>query len=139
MLALALCFLGSAVLFQCDYVPLAERIPPSHLALIRCVEPSPGHGWAQPGGCIGLPWRAGLHVLSHEVGHLVAWTDGNRSAFAVEFWPGGVRWGSGPSSYARTNVDEDFAESMAHVVMRDTADMPERRDWLLRRFPELGP
>jgi hypothetical protein len=145
------CYLGTYRLTPCDtrswrvaehYAPYARSIPQPHLATVRCLYWTPdGHGEAHPlTGCIGLPPSAGLYILAHETGHQVSlhYAGGLLAQFRDRFWPGGTQVTGWPSAYARLSVDEDFAESYAHVIMRADRNMPERREWLVSRLPELA-
>lgn len=142
----ATCALGLALLSPCPgqtgevaavYQFYALSIPTAHLALVHCLY------WASRGeansvtGCIGLPSRANLHVIAHEVGHQVSFQGDLLERYGARFWPGSVQVDGVPTSYARTNIWEDFAESYSHMVTGDTHDMPARRDWLLAWLPEL--
>lgn len=141
------CWLGLYTLTPCDaaeadiardYSDYALSIPVNHLATVRCLYRTAFRGEANLStGCIGLPMRASLYMLAHEVGHEVSAHNGLLARFTARFWPGGVQVDGVPDDYARTNPAEDWAEAYSHVIMGDTHAMKVRRDWLLREFPEL--
>lgn len=142
--------LGAVLLSPCDsesadvsqaYSDVAYAVPAAHLKLIR------GLYWianANRGEAnwstfrLGLSRKPSTYVLAHEAAHLVSaanlplW-----DRYRAHFWPGGSPVDGMPTSYARTNPAEDWAESYAHVILRDTADMKVRAEWLLRELPEL--
>ena len=146
---LATCYLGAVLLNPCDaetadvarvYSAVAAPIPAEYLALIRGLYWTPDrHGEANWSTLrVGLPRKPSGYVLAHEAAHIVSAT--NLPLFArygARFWPNGYPVDGLPTSYARTNVAEDFAEAAAHCMVHDVHDMRDRAQWLTQNLPEL--
>lgn len=128
------CILLLVAVLSCDpraqtYATAAARVPPDHWALVGSVRITSGtHGRAH-GPLVSLPSPARPLVLYHEVGHLVARTNGLQEVYTAAFWRNGQAHGR-TTRYGRTSPSEDFADCYADLLSGGHRCGKYRHEWL---------
>ncbi len=124
-----------------DYLPAWMSLPERHRAFVRgvYVDRTSGGKAREATMTIHVPpfrsERQARKTLTHEVCHILAWSDRRlEAAWQARFWPGGRATGQPPTRYAASSQDEDFAQSCEKARDGDGPDDPDRA----RFFVEWG-
>ncbi len=123
-----------------EYAPYWYELPERHRLLARGVYVDrTSSGQARPSTMtIHLPPYRGERqariTLTHELCHLIGYAHPAMArAWRARFWPNGHPVGLPPTAYARTEPDEDFAQSCEKARDGDGPDDPDRaaffREW----------
>lgn len=141
LLVFVLASVFASVLPPTGYEAAAASVPARHWALVRSVHVDRDSGGQARRSSMSVhltPYRSDGQ-LWHELGHIVRWSDPSlASDWDRQFWSGGKVRGIPPSRYARTEPDEDFAESYEEMLEHGCLEDPDRTRFMMERVFRPG-